>query len=139
MPEEYTKEQLWKLYEKLPDILKEAILSTDNADHIYDICTRNGIEDNRMSDIAHYTGHVLMGLLSPEDFQTTLERELNLEVEVAKRIAHEINRYIFFPVKESLAVLYKVGVILPEVAPSEVGPAKEEKPRGPDIYREPIE
>jgi hypothetical protein len=43
MPEEYTKEQLWKLYEKLLEELKEAIFSEETANSIWDICSRNGI------------------------------------------------------------------------------------------------
>ncbi len=41
----YPKEQLWELYENLPKELQEAIFSSENADKIYDICTRNG--DNK--------------------------------------------------------------------------------------------
>ena len=58
MPKEYTREQLWKLYEKLPGELKEAIFSVGTADSIYDICERNKIEDDRVSEIARYTGRL---------------------------------------------------------------------------------
>lgn len=160
MPD-YTKEQLWKVYEKLPEDLKEAIFSAETADNIYDICTRNGIEDDKISEIAKLTGRVLMGILPPEDFQETLEKELKLKKDIAKKIAHEINRFIFFPVKESLAALYIMEVVPPvkpsvgpspirpaeivlsevpsEEIPSEVAPPKEEQPKRVDVYREPVE
>lgn len=137
MPE-YTPEQLWKLYEKLPEALKNAILSSENVDDIFNICTRNEIGDEQISEIARYTSYVLLGVLPPEDFQKTLEKELKLKKEVAKKITHEINRFIFYPVKDALSSLYKRGVTLPE-KPPEV--AFEIKPpeKKPDIYREPIE
>ena len=141
MPREYTKEQLWKLYEKLPKELQEAVFSEETANNIDDICTRNGIEDNRISEIARYTGRVLMGVLPPEDFQETLEKELKLEKDLAKKVSQEINRFIFYPVKASLEELYKIE-IAPPAKPTGITPPPEEKPPvppGEDIYRESIE
>jgi len=141
MPGEYKKEQLWKLYEKLPEELKEAVFAEETANNIDDICTRNGIEDNRISEIARYTGRVLMGVLPPEDFQETLEKELKLEKDLAKKVSQEINRFIFYPVKASLEELYKIE-IAPPAKPTGITPPPEEKPPvppGEDIYRESIE
>jgi len=141
MPREYTKEQLWKLYEKLPEELKEAVFAEETANNIDDICTRNGIEDNRISEIARYTGRVLMGVLPPEDFQETLEKELKLEKDLAKKVSQEINRFIFYPVKASLEELHKIE-IAPPAKPTGITPPPEEKPPvppGEDIYRESIE
>ena len=42
---EYTKEQFWKLYEKLPAELKEAVFSDEVGDHILDACAKNGVAD----------------------------------------------------------------------------------------------
>jgi hypothetical protein len=70
-----------------------------------------------------------------------LEVEVGLDADLAKKVAREINRFIFAPVKDSLAALYKREIISGEI--SEITPAKEvpvkEKPRKKDIYREPIE
>jgi len=154
MPD-YTKEQLWKLYEKLPEELKEAIFSAETADNIYNICTKNKIEDDRISEVARYTGRVLMGILPIDEFQETLEKEVKLRKIVAKKIAQEINRFVFFPVKESLALVSKIEAAPPlkplperppEVTPPEVvpppeamSPEEKEKPKKPDVYRETIE
>lgn len=141
MPKEYTKDQFWKLYEKLPEELKEAIFSEETANNIFDICTRNGIEDDRISEVARYTGRVLLGVLPPDEFQETLEKELKIEKEVAKKTTHEINRFIFYPVKTSLEELHNI-VITPPAQPSKITPPSEEKPPIPskeDVYRETIE
>ena len=143
MPKEYTKEQLWKLYEKLPGELKEAIFSEETADNIWDICERNEVE--RISEIAKLVGNVLLGILPPEDFQETIEKELRFNKDLAKRITHEINRFIFYPVKGSLAEIYKIEAVSPTKPPVgphlEITPPTEEKaaPSKPDTYRELIE
>ncbi|KPJ57556.1 hypothetical protein AMJ49_00325 [Parcubacteria bacterium DG_74_2] len=150
MPEEYPLEQTWKLYEKLPPELKEAIFSESTAEDIWNICTGNEVAGDKISEIARYTGWVLLGLLPPDELQVTLEKELNLESEIAKKIAREINRYIFFPVKASLEELYKIEITPagPRTAPpTEAKPtpkpkekiSKEEKPSVTDIYREAVE
>ena len=144
MPEEYTKEQFWKLYEKLPEELREAIFSEETADSIWDICARNGIEDERISEIARYTGRVLMGLLPPDELAETLEKKLELDKETAKRISQEINRFIFYPVKASLEELYKIEMVpiagTPVKAPAKkVEEKSEERPKRMDVYREQIE
>ncbi|MDP2926522.1 MAG: hypothetical protein Q8N65_00035 [bacterium] len=145
---DYTKEQLWKLYEKLPSDLKEAIFSADNADHIFDICRRNSLAAEVNPQLAKLAGDVLMGFLLPEDFQKTIEGELKLEKVVAKKVSQEVNRLIFFPVKESLNVLNEIGTGTEETAATETIPGKtgepmprpkKEKPSKSDAYREIVE
>ncbi len=151
MPKAYTREQLWKLYKKLPEELQEAIFSVETADNIYGICERNNVGIEKISSVATYVGNVLVGVLPPEELQETLEKEVKLEKAVAKKVAQEINRFIFYPVRPALEQLYKVGVIpAGEVTPSEktlekpseqekIGEEKLPTPARKDTYREPIE
>lgn len=139
MVKEYSKEQLWKLRENLPQELKTALFSEESAESIWDICLRNGIEDERISEVAIYTGRVLTGLLPINEFQEVLEKELKLKEGVAKKISQEINRFIFYPVKASLEKLYEIEIAPP--AKIKIAPLPEEKPSVPsakDTYREPI-
>lgn len=152
MPEEYLREQLWKLYEKLPEELKEAIFSSETADNIDSICKRNEVEEKKVPEVAKYTGRVLMGLLPPDEFEKTLIKDVKLKGEVAKNVTREITRFIFFPVKEVLSQVYKIEItpaagtkkIAPEALPKKPvpetpAPSEEEKPKGADVYRESIE
>jgi len=144
MSRRYTSEQFWQLYEKLPQELKEAISSEETGETIYNICQKNEILD-KLEGVVDLVGQVLVGILPPPDFQESLIKELGLNLDLAKKVALEINRFIFFPVKEVLSKLYEIEIappakppeVMPEVKPAE-GP-KEEKPRKPDVYREPIE
>ena len=151
MPKEYLKEQIWKLYEKLPEELKEAIFSVETADNIDNVCKRNKVAEGKVPEVAKYTGRVLMGLLPPNEFEEALVKEVKLRVEVAKNIAREITRFVFFPVKEVLSQLYEVEIAPParpkeavelEEKVSRETPEKEEeegRPRKTDVYREPLE
>lgn len=140
MSKAYTKEQFWKLYEKLPQELKDALFDEETGNNIYETCKRNGVEKN-LGEIVDYVGQVLVGVLLPENFQKTLEKDLKVKGEVAKKVAQEINRFIFYPVKPALEQLYKVE-ITPSEKPTEKPEIEEEKPETPtgeDVYREPIE
>ncbi|MBI1971400.1 MAG: hypothetical protein HYS52_00935 [Candidatus Wildermuthbacteria bacterium] len=145
---QYAPEELQKLYEKLPEELREAVFSQETADHIFNICDRNGVED--VSKIAYYAGLVLMGILLPADFQKTLQKEIGLEEPTAKSIATEINRFVFYPVKPALEQLHRMEIEVaakattpePSPAPEETPRPRQEKPeerKGPDDYREPLE
>ncbi len=147
MAKEYSKEQIWEIYEKLPLKLKGAIFSMETANNIFDTCIKNGIEDNRISEVARYTGRVLLGILPIDEFLDTLENEVKLKRELAKKVNQEINRLVFYPVKPALDELYKTEppsstkpsvekTVPPETAPPEEKPSA---PSGPDTYREPIE
>ncbi|MCK4454338.1 hypothetical protein KAU51_03260 [Candidatus Parcubacteria bacterium] len=133
MKAEYTKEQIWKLYEKLPDDLKEAVFAEKTADDIYSICTRNNIEEAKIPEVARLTGNVLLGILPPEEFRNTLKKELNLEKDIVEKIGFQIERIIFFPVKKELNEIYTMKTT-PKSSVEEKA-----KTNKKDVYREPIE
>ena len=140
MAEEMNPEQFWKLYKKLPQELKDALFAEETGVNISEICQRNNILEN-FSQIVDLVGEVLLGLLPPEEFPVVLGKTILLEEETVKRITHEINRFIFFPVKESLADLYRLG---PSISEKTVEPIAKKIPRPTiseesDIYQESIE
>ena len=141
MQKRYTRDQFWELYEKLPQELKDTLFAEETGNNIYEICKRNEIEEN-LEEVVGYVGQVLVGVLPPEEFQEILEKELKLKKDLAKKVAQEINRFIFYPVKPALEEIYKIE-ITPSAKPSKITPPpSEEKPSAPpskDVYREPIE
>jgi hypothetical protein len=117
-------EEIWKLLD-----------SEDTAVEIARICFENGIkEEEKFREVGYQTSRVLLGDLPPEDFEKVLSEKVNLSSFSAKKIAREIYDSIFYPVRESLAMIYKKEVT-PKVKPAE---KREEKP-ATDVYREPIE
>jgi len=88
-----------------------------------------------------YVERVLMGILPPNEFRETLEKELGLEKEAAKGIAIDTEKDIFYPVKAELENLYKIE-IAPPARPTGITPPPPEKPptaSKTDVYREPVE
>lgn len=106
MEQEYSKEFFWKTYEKLPEDLKEAVFSEKNNQILEKICAEMGLDEEKASLVAKYTGRVLMGLLPLKEFPITLELELNVDEQTANKLAREINLAIFKDVRVSLDKLH---------------------------------
>lgn len=139
MPIKQEREKYLKLYKELPEDLQEAAFSVEVDDNINDICKRHEVYD-RVDKITEYIGKVFFGLLAPDNFQEALEKEVGIEAGTAKRVAMEIYRFIFHPVKESLEGLYKIEIA--PLAKMPVTPPPQERPPTPprkeDVYREQI-
>jgi len=139
---QHPPEKLWEIYQKLPQDLKDAIFSVENATTIASIGKRNGLKEEEISILAEEIGNVLLGLLNPNEFETKIKEELKLEENIAKAINWEVNRLIFFPVKESLEKIYGIELERKHKLPYELMKPSIEK-KGKEIkkdpYREPIE
>ena len=136
------KKEFLKLYKKLPEELQVLISSDEMGDSLEDICTRYDIL-KYLYGINDYVGQVILGLLPPNEFEETIKKELKITKEKAKKIAREINRFVFYPVKSSLEDLYNMEIApiaKMKVKPSVVKKNKvSKKPTKSDTYREPIE
>lgn len=141
MPEtEYTKEELWKIYRMLPEDLKTAIFAGETAESISLACRIARVKKEKVSEVARYTGHVLMGLLPPDEFAQTLEKKVGLEPDCARMAAHQITRLVFNPLNESLKLIYEEKPKLVQKKEEEIEETlPKEKLKKKDIYREPIE
>lgn len=146
---EYSQQELQKLFDSLPLELKDAILSEETAERISQISKRHKINEKNVPQLAKLVGNILMGLLPPEELPETLEIKLGIDKERAQDISREINRFILFPVKKSLAEFYREIKLAPggrierrEIEKKEeVEMPQREGVKKPvsDIYREPLE
>jgi hypothetical protein len=130
-----------KISNEIPEELVKLIESEDTALEVARICFENGVrEEEKFREIGYQTGRVLLGDLPPDKFQETLKEEVKIAPFLAEKIAREISDSIFYPVRESLAAIYKTEIALPEKPSAETEPEiPSEKPKGVDRYREPIE
>ncbi|MEF8846982.1 MAG: hypothetical protein V5A57_00935 [Candidatus Paceibacterota bacterium] len=139
MAKKYSKDELWDVYEKLPEELQEAIFSPDTAERIKQACERAGVDKN--SEVARYTGQVLMGLLTPKEFKQTLKEDLELSAKQVRSIYREINRFILMPIRDTLSALYGTE-IKPTQKPQgakEPEQTNQQDKASKDKYRESIE
>lgn len=141
MAREYTKKEMWDIYEKLPENLQEAVFSPKTAEHVRNACRRANVDEELISEVASFTGRVLMGLLTPKEFKKRLEEELELNQQQVKSLYREINRFILMPVRETLSALYGVEIEPTKKAQGAEGSKQsDQQDKGSsDQYREPIE
>lgn len=138
MAKEIDQKRIFEILDKLPENLREAFFSVETAEKISEVCEKYEIPPERVSLVAKCVGHVLLGILSPEELAGALEKEAGLKKDAAQNTSQQIYRYIFFPVKESLAAISGAA----QVPPSGPIKQKEEKPAPPsrpDTYRESVE
>ena len=129
---EFTKEYP-QLSKELPPPVLEVLISPETPAKISAICQKNGIgEEEKISGVAYQIGKTLLGDLPLNEFQKILSKEVKLAPQIAEKIAQEINRLIFSPVKDELDKLY----------PSTIPEKSVEEPKKPlkkDTYRETVE
>jgi len=105
MQKEYTQEEIWAIYETLPEELQEAIFSEKTAEVIFNACADIGGEEGRTSEVGKYVGRVLMGEMPVQEFKISLELDFNLSNEEANSIYTAINESVFEPLKDSIAAI----------------------------------
>lgn len=106
-----SKDIFWKEYEKLPDIIKDALFSEENFTVVSDICERHNLKDEESkSQLMKYVGKTLMGELPIKEFFINLELEMNLDTKRARDISNDIDRRIFSHLRIALNKLYNANV-----------------------------
>ncbi len=132
MPGAYTKQELLEQYEKLPDVLKDALFSVETADKIFAIGKKSGLTVEKIGFLAEETGRVILGLNRPAQFVSALAARLEVDAQIARQIALDINHQIFFPLRQALKETHQIEVGEAELYKEEVIPrATAERPQPP--------
>ncbi len=138
MPQ-YSREQILDLYRALPEELKDAIGSESTINTIEEVSTEHSLNNEQHSALVDNLGYVILGLLPPYEFKQALE-DAGIEKSVAEKIDKTIHRFVFYPVRKNLNVLYEITLQPP--APGAANPEAQPQKRGPirkDSYREIVE
>jgi len=137
---EYTKEQLWELYEQLPPDLQKAVFSEDIGEKVRGFCYENNLFDEKPgTTILKNVGYVFLGLMDIEEFRNSFN-ELNIKKAASQNIYARINNEIFSELKESLEGLYGIKLKFEKTEKPETKKQKEEpKIKKQDRYLEPLE
>ena len=131
MEKKRTPKQFWELYNKLPQELKDAVFADETWQNVTDIFERYDTPD--MVDFASDgIKDVLLGILPPNEFLDSLGKKLGKDSEAKRRIVHELNRFVFFPVKAPLEQMYDLKMM--PIAGTPAGAKPEEKQES--AYRE---
>jgi hypothetical protein len=107
MIENLPKKRFWELYKKLPAELQDALFSDELGENVLEICERYGAA-GQLGLVQDGVTEVLLGVLPPNEFLEELEKKLTVEKPLVKKIVHELNRFVFFPVKAELENVYNL-------------------------------
>lgn len=106
----YPQPQIEERYEKLPEVLKEAMFSPENADLMFEVGKKFGLTLDKIGYMAEETGYVILGFTKPVEFIKQLEENLDIDSEKAEEIAAEINHRVFLPLREALKQAHQVEI-----------------------------
>ncbi len=134
------KKQFWQIYHKIPEDLKEALFSKETENLIENIYQKYQIKDGELSVLVDLINEVLTGGLSFNKFPSYLKEKTELSFELVEEISKEINRFLFFPLQDSLNKIY--GADIYNIKPSEEINKINKKTKNKiniDQYRESVE
>lgn len=106
----YTQQQLEERYQKLPDVLKDAMFSVDVAAKMFEIGKKYGLTIDKIGFMAEETGYIILGLTRPSEFVKNLTEALAVEESKARTIASDINHQVLFLLREALKTTHQIEI-----------------------------
>ena len=109
LAQKYTKEQLWEKFDALPEKVKDIILAPKTVELLDSIVKENGVPMERGIRLARYTDFILAGIVPITLLRETIQEELQIDEERARKIAMEIRDKIFMQVQDELRKIHNLG------------------------------
>ncbi|PIP73404.1 MAG: hypothetical protein COW88_02185 [Candidatus Lloydbacteria bacterium CG22_combo_CG10-13_8_21_14_all_47_15] len=107
---EYTKEQLEKKFNALPQEVREAILATDTENIVRRIGQDHALHVDQIGELMEATDFVMLGILKPGDFIRDLyERFESVDKQTVRQVAQEVNEQVFRKIRESLKRVHSIA------------------------------
>jgi len=105
--DENTKKIIEEQLEKLPKDIRDAILSADLPEKFKTIANKHKLRIDQGGTLETETMLVMLGLEHPDDYTSNLKKEAGMSDEEAEKIAEEVSRTIFLPIRASLQKLHE--------------------------------
>ena len=99
---EYSKEQKLKIYETLPQELKDAITSIELPEKIDSISKKYSLMLDKVSELSDEVVLFMLGLTKQNNFVANISRRLDISNKIAINLSKDINTEIFDPIRSSL-------------------------------------
>ena len=103
----YSKEELVKKFDALPKQLQDITTGQQVLDALRSIAQQNNMPD-KFPKLRRYTMLVLSGIVPITLLRETLQEELQIDEERARKIAMEIRDKIFMQVKDELRKIHNL-------------------------------
>lgn len=98
---------VYKRWDALLDVLREALFSNEKAEILWNICATNHLSEEKTQEIAVLAGDVILGFIHLEDFANEIANETHIDKRVAQAIAQEADRKIFASIKKEIEESYR--------------------------------
>lgn len=134
----YTQKELEERYQKLPEVLKDALFSVEVANKIFETGKKYGLTIEKTGFLGEETGYVILGLTRPREFVQILSDRLEADEDEAREIASDINHQIFFPIREQLKSAHQLEISEEEIQKAEAvikKPVISERPTAPAVAK----
>ena len=103
-----SKELVQEKMRNLPRDLRDIIFSEDMVTKMKAVAKHYGISIEQLGGLDTATNDVILGIVHPKDYINELSKNLNIDTDVARSIAKEINEQIFAPLRESLKSVHDI-------------------------------
>lgn len=103
---EITIEQIQKKFKSLPEELRWAIIDSNIDDKIIAIGETVGLNIEKMGQLSLEVYVVLIGLIHPDDFASSIKKSLNVDDNRIKSIVDLTNEKIFKNIREKILSLH---------------------------------
>lgn len=107
MAEENIEQIIKDHLKTLPDPVKDAIASFDWAREVFDIGRKHGMHVDRIADLQTEVMLVVIGLVSPRDFEIELNSRIERQEDKAVEIAEEVNEKVFLRIRNFMKDYYQ--------------------------------
>ncbi|MEI6304497.1 MAG: hypothetical protein WCP09_00555 [Candidatus Taylorbacteria bacterium] len=99
---EFDYKVLEEKFKLAPDSVKELLTSSKITNDIERIADKNGLLLDQLSTLNDIVSYVLLGLVPAKDFVTQLSKEANVSVEIANKIATDINNDVLKDIRDTM-------------------------------------
>lgn len=116
----YTPEQIKEAFKKLPQIVREAITSTETTEATVNIGKKYGLHVDKLGILSQETGYAILGLTPTADLPQRLKQVLGLDDSTVNSLASDLNQQIFLKIREFVQETTETPINALVPAPSSV-------------------
>jgi len=102
------KQLIKDTYQNLPEDLQQAVMNPSLKERLEDIGRKNNLNEAQVQALKNETYFVLLALETISDFQTNLDKQINLGEETAGKIALSVYDGIFKPIEITLLAIEQI-------------------------------
>lgn len=105
---QYTNDELYDLFKKLPPDVREAYGSVEYMKVLDEIEKKHGLHIDQAGELSNEIYKLVLGITLPQKFISAVASSVRVTPETAREITEEVNQRIFRPVKDSLVQIHKM-------------------------------